>query len=251
MCLLSVMLLIDCLAQAWWVVHSHNIGMDPWWVSIFGLYSGSWDYPALAFVISLLGISPALGMLFFFLVLLFSQFKLLFFLCMAFTLFGIARLFGVALGKSILFLYIQEGRIDNGLFYKDDMKPYHRIYDYEILHDYWPGLLIGLILVMMVLLSLFTNRFGAIISPVLIRRTIIITSLVLTTVIFVRMGFSLLMLACPFAVIFLSCVVMPAEKESAMICEEREYSAVWEWHAASLLLVESIFMIFAIVAAFD
>lgn len=248
---LMVLFLADLVVQAYWVVSSHNIGYDPWWISMFGLYSGSWDYPVLAFIISILGFSPALGMALFIPACIFSQFKWIFGASVSCILFGMARWFGRAVGKAILFAQVKSGRLENGTFYSDDpTRPWKELHESDTMFHYWPGVVFGVILVAAALVFAFKSNFHGALLPRFLGGAATLSSVGLIGILIVQRGLSGLGLGvvCIVGAGAMGLLFIPKEVTAMRATEERRYAPSWEWHAASILLLEALLM-FSLIAA--
>lgn len=248
---LTVLFLADLAAQAHWVVASHNIGYDPWWISMFGLYSGSWDYPVLAFVIAVIGLSPALGLALFLPAFIFSQCKWIFGAFTSCILFGMARWFGRAVGKTILFAQVRSGRLENGTFQSDDpTRPREELHEFDTMYHYWPGVVVGIILVAAILVLILKSNFRGVAVPRILGGTAALSCVGLIGILAVQRGLTGLGLG--LVCVVGSCAVgflfLPQEMAAVRAAEERQYAASWEWHAASIIVLETLLM-FTLIAA--
>ena len=240
--------IIDLLAQAAWVVSSHNIGWDPWWLGVLGIDSSRFD--VLGLLASLVGLSLAWGFGVTLLGCFISHVKWVFLTGMVMMIAGASRMLGTGLGRLVLL-----ARIDKGMIPADSFVDYYRSGPAELTSDMSvPAIAImagaaavfaGLMLLKaLVWLSDAVPRvsFGA--SAAI--------TLGLFGVVCMESGFAPVRLLTLLIAVLVGFVVLPGEVEQVRYCAVKQVSAQWCWHPALIIWLETLLvMALPLVAALD
>ena len=246
--LIAVLSGADMALQAWWTVSSGSVSYDPWWAGLLGW--SSYDFNVTGVIASLFALSLAPGFLMFFIGLFFNRIRWVFLTSMVLLISGISRMLGTGLGRTILYVQVRDG-----LLSADAVRSgtnYVGLSSSAVVADSWPVVAAAIVFaaVALALALLSRNRHGggtasrlwiggnAAIVVGLLGITLVECGLMPTTLVLVAMA------------AFVAFLWLPGEVRVARACEADRVGAVWEWHAASLIWLETLvifmFVIFGI-----
>lgn len=243
--LVAVLSGADLAVQAWWTVSTRSVSYDPWWAGLLGW--SSYDFTVTGVIAGVFAVSAAPGLLLFFAGLLFSWVRWVFLTSMALLVSGISRMLGVGLGKTILYVQVRDGLIPadavrSGTNYVD-------LSSSAVVADSWPVVAAAGVFaaVALALALLSRDRHGGGISPRfrISGNTAIVVGLLGITL--VECGLMPTTLALVAIAAFVAFLWLPSEVRAARACETRRVDAVWEWHAAGLIWLETLAVFLVVV----
>lgn len=237
--LVGILSVVNLAVQAWWTVSSRSVSYDPWWAGLLGW--SSYDFTVTGVIAGLFAVSAAPGLLLFFAGLLFSWIRWIFLASMALLVSGISRMLGVGLGKTILYVQVRDGLIPadavrSGTNYVD-------LSSSAVVADSWPvvaaaGVFAAVALALALLLSRDRHEGGMSSRFRIGGNTAIVVGLLGITL--VECGLMPTTLALVAIAAFVAFLWLPGEVRAARACEADRVGAVWEWHAAGLIWLETL-----------
>ena len=241
MLLIGVLFLADMAAQTCWTVHMRTDSIDAWWAGLLGW--SSYDFNAGGIIAGVFGaLSAAPGLLLFFMGLIFKR---VFLPGMVLLLNGLAVLSGVGLGDAILYVQVRNGAIpaDSADAWAN---PYSRA---AAIADGWPVVVAAVVFAAAALAFALLSRRGSDVTDTiqigggvssfigLMGITLVECGLIPTTPVLVAIA------------VFVAFRWLPGEVRASRECEARRVGAVWEWHAASLIWLETLFALSCVIAS--
>lgn len=236
--LVGVLSFADLAVQAWWTVSTRTVSYDPWWAGLLGW--SSYDFTVTGVIAGLLALSVAPGFLMFFIGLFFNRIRWVFLTSLVLLIGGISRMLGVGLGGMILAVQVRDGLIRadavrSGTNYVD-------LSSFAVAADSWPVIAAAVVFAAVALaLALpsrdrhgegMSSRFrmggNTAIVVGLLGITLVECGLMPTTLVLVAIA------------AFVAFLWLPGEVRVARACEADRVGAVWEWHAAGLIWLETL-----------
>ncbi|WP_346682031.1 hypothetical protein [Bifidobacterium pullorum] len=240
--LVGMLSVVNLAAQTWWTVSSRSVSYDPWWAGLLGW--SSYDFNAGGIIAGVFAVSVAPGLLLFFAGLLFSWIRWIFLASMILMIGGVSRMLGTGLGKTILYVQVRDGSISadsvrSGTNYVD-------LSSSAVVADSWPVVAAAAVFAVaalaFALLSRSRNDNDNEVRPssrVLIGGKIAIV-VGLLGIAMVECGFMPITLILLLVAVFVAFLWLPGEVRAARTCERRKVGAEWQWHAASLIWLETL-----------
>lgn len=242
--LVGMLSLADMAAQAWWTVSSRTVSYDPWWLGLLGW--SSYDFDLHGVIVSVFGLSFVPGLLMFLVGLFLDRVRWVFLTSLMLLVGGISRMLGVGLGGTIL-----AERVRDGLIPADSVRSGTNHVDLSssaVAADSWPVIAAAAVFAVAALvLSLFSRngerrtvsrlRIGGNTAIVvgLLGITLAERGLMPTTLVLVAIA------------VFVAFIWLPGEIRTARACEADRVGAVWEWHAAGLIWLETLVVFLVVV----
>lgn len=234
--LIAALSFTDMAAQAWWAVSEGDVSYDPWWAGLLGW--SSYDFNAAGVATSVCGLSVIPGLLLFIVGLTLKQVRWVFLTSMVLLLGGISRMLGVGIGRTILFVQVRDGLIPadavrSGTNHVD-------LSSSAVVADSWPALAASALFAVAALafaLSSYKEEKAA--SSLRLGGNVAVSAALLVVL---PMGRGALP-ATPLLIIaalFIAFLWMPGEVWAAHACETNRVGMEWQWHAASLIWLETL-----------
>lgn len=227
----------DLLAQAFWVVSSRNVGWDPWWLGVLDINSDRFD--VLGLLVSIAGLIVAPGFAFLLVSFFLSHVRWVFLTGMAMIIEGISHMLGTGLGRIILYAQIVQGKTTNDGFV-DGYTGITHLSESDTIYGAWPvavaAATFALIALTMALLPETAKASGS-------KMTLgvaVASAAGLLGILIVELGFMPTRLILAVIAIFLAFLLLPDEVACSRDCEQRGVSSKWQWHAASLIWLETL-----------
>ena len=245
--LVGVLSLADLAVQAWWTVSSGSVSYDPWWAGLLGW--SSYDFTVTGVIAAAFGLSVAPGFLMFFLGLFFNRIRWVFLTSMVLLISGISRMLGVGLGGMILAVRVRDGVIPSdavrsGTNYVD-------LSSFAVAADSWPVIAASAVFAATALALALLSRDrhgGGMASRFRIGgNTAIVVGLLGITL--VECGLTPTTLVLVAIAAFVAFLWLPGEIRAARACEADRVGAVWEWHAAGLIWLETLVVFLVVIFA--
>ncbi len=237
--IIGVLFVLDMLAQTWFVVSNHNITWDPWWLGIFGVNTCGSNINLASIFAMIFGLSMGFGILVGLAGLIIQWRRGIFLTAMVMIIGGIARAFGIGLGKMILYMQIKNGQIAENIVMDGCNHAY--LDNMDSIVPAWPIIIAAIIFTIFVLvLALIRddNHFKVKIGC----SSSLVSFIGLMGIIMVESGFAPTRLILVLAIAFISFVYLPKEVGFVRLLDQNRISAKWEWHAASIIWLEAIFV---------
>ena len=189
-------------------------------------------------------LSLAPGFLMFFIGLFFNRIRWVFLTSMVLLISGISRMLGTGLGRTILYVQVRDG-----LLSADAVRSgtnYVGLSSSAVVADSWPVVAAAAVFAVaalaFALLSRSRNDNDNEVRPssrVLIGGKIAIV-VGLLGIAMVECGFMPITLILLLVAVFVAFLWLPGEVRAARTCERRKVGAEWQWHAASLIWLETL-----------
>ncbi|NMM94319.1 hypothetical protein [Bifidobacterium oedipodis] len=240
--------IVNLFAQAAWVVASHNIGWDPWWLGMLGIDSSRFD--VLGLLASLIGLSAAWGLGIALLGCFISHVKWVFLAGMVMMIAGASRMLGTGLGRLILL-----AQIDKGMIPVDSFVDYYRSGPAELTSGTSvPAIAImaGAAVIFAGLMLLKALAWPSDAVPRVSLGASAAITLGLFGVVFIESGFAPVRMLTLLIAVLVGLVVLPGEVAQVRYCAIKQVSAQWCWHPALIIWLETLLaMALPLVAALD
>ncbi|MDO4279917.1 MAG: hypothetical protein Q4C69_13905 [Lachnoclostridium edouardi] len=235
--LAAILSMADLMIQALWVVHSHNIGWDPWWLGVLGIDSSRFD--ALGLLASIVGLSAILGLVFMLAGLFFSHVRWVFLSGMAMTIAGISRMLGTGLGRTLLYADIVSGKLSaDDLFFNYYQSGVTTLEPSDTVYGAWPAVAVALVFAFIALIFALRPQTGHS-SKLRLGLGAVITVGLLGTVL-VEAGFMPTRFVLVLIALIVGFITLPGEISLAQSYAEKGADGRWQWHAAGLIWLEAL-----------
>ena len=243
--LIAVLFIVNLAAQTWWTVSSCTVSYDPWWAGLLGW--SSYDFNVTGIIAGIFAVAFAPGFLLFFAGLFFSWVRWVFLTSMALLISWISRMLGVGLGKMILGVQVRDGVIPADAVRSGTN--YVNLSSSADMADLWPVIAAAAVfaVVALVLALLSRDRHGGGMSSRFRMGGNAAIVVGLWGIILVERGLMPNTLVLIAIAVFVAFLWLPSEVRVARECEARRVGAVWEWHAASLIWLETLVVFLVVI----
>ena len=243
--LVGVLFIMNMAAQTWWTVSSRTVSYDPWWAGLLGW--SSYDFTVTGIIAGIFAVAFAPGFLLFFAGLLFSWVRWVFLTSMALLISWISSMLGVGLGKTILYVQVR-----GGLIPADAVRSgtnYVNLSSSAVVADSWPVIVAAAVFaaVALVFALISSSLRGGGMSPRLRIGGNAAIVVGLSGITLVECGLMPTTLALIVIAVFVAFLWLPGEVRAARECEARRVDAMWEWHAASLIWLETLVVFLVVI----
>ena len=244
---IGVLSAADLAAQAWWTVSSRTVSYDPWWAGLLGW--SSYDFTFTGVIAGLFALTLIPGFLLFFVGMLFNWKPWVFLTSMVLLLSGIARMLGLGLGKMILGVQVRDGAIP-----ADSVRSgtnYVNLSSSADMADSWPVIAAAAVFAVAAFVFALlsgSRRLGRMASRLRIGGNAA-TFIGLAGIMLTEGGLMPTLPALLAIVAFVAFLWLPGEIRAARACETHRIGAVWEWHAAGLIWLETLMVFLVIIFA--
>ena len=243
--LIAVLFIMNLAAQAWWTVSSRTVSYDPWWAGLLGW--SSYDFNVTGIIAGIFAVAFAPGFLLFFAGLFFSWVRWVFLTSMALLISWISSMLGVGSGKTILYVQVRGGVIPADAVRSGTN--YVNLSSSADMADLWPVIAAAAVFAAVALVFALISsspRGGGMSSRLRIGGNVAIV-VGLLGITLVECGLMPTTLALIVIAVFVAFLWLPGEVRAARECEACRVGAVWEWHAASLIWLETLVVFLVVI----
>ena len=235
--MIATLSVTDLLAQAFWVASSRNVGWDPWWLGVLGINSDRFD--ALGLLVSITGIIVAPGFAFLLVGFFLSHIRWVFLTGMTMLIEGISHMLGTGLGRTILYVQIIQGKTTNDRFV-DGYTNIDHLSESDTIYGAWPVAVAAAAFALVTLIMALLPEDAKASGDKVTLGIAVASAAGLLGILIVELGFMPTRLILAVIAILLAFTLLPDEVAASRDCEQRGVSFKWQWHAATLIWLETL-----------